>query len=457
MNSAAAAANNNNTPVGDVGRDRDGTNSSVPKEKKEIIQVVIKPEEFDLEAYANNYTGHTKIARLLFIAEHCKQLEVEAYKMATQELKKTMNSGLLKSVIEKLGDRVSLLTLGVDQAFLDSIDKKAVQTQERLELELNSHKTNLIRETIRTGQNELGDFHYNRGDLNAALKCYVRTRDYCAMPKHIIQMCLNVIKVSIELGNYAHVVNYVTKAEQTNDLTDKVTIAKLKVCAGLANLENRKYKLAARKFLETTIDLGNNYTEVVAPQDLSIYSGLCALATFDRSELKKKVIDNSAFRGFLELTPELRELINDFYASKYASCLKTLDKMKASIQLDIHLHEHVESLYQKIRSKALVQYFSPFSSIDLNIMADSFNTSVAGLEKELSRLIVDGSISARIDSHNKRLYARTTEQRSTTFEKSIQMGEEYQDNLKSMLLRVNLLRNDFTVKPNRNRDDRDKK
>lgn len=82
------------------------------------------------------------------------------------------------------------------------------------------------------GHNDLGDFHYERGDLNAALKCYVRTRDYCTTSKHIISMCLNVIKVSIEMGNFAHVINYVNKAEQTPDLQDPVVIAKLKVCAG---------------------------------------------------------------------------------------------------------------------------------------------------------------------------------------------------------------------------------
>jgi len=327
-----------------------------------------------------------------------------------------------------------------------------------LELELNTHKTNLIKESIRVGHNELGDFFYNRGDLNSALKCYVKSRDYSTTSKHIIQMCLNVIRVAIEMGNYSHVVNYVSKAEQTDAFGangDKVIIAKFKVCSGLANLENKKYKLAARKLLETTIDIGNNFSEVIAAQDIATYGALCALASFDRQELKKKVIDNLTFRPFLELTPEIRELINDFYASRYASCLKYLDKLKPSVQLDLHLHEHVESLYQKIRNKALVQYFSPFSSIDLKTMADSFNTSVSGLEKELTRLIMDDTIQARIDSHNKRLYAKQSDQRTSTFDKSLQMGQEYQDNTKSMLLRMNLLRNDFQVKPHR--VDRDKK
>jgi len=426
------------------------------RKKKEIVQVVINPEDFDLDGYINNYTGHTKIARLIFIAEHCKALEIDAFKAAIDELKQTMNTPLYKGVVEKVGERFGI---PLDAQWIDSTDKKATAQQERLELELNGYKTNLIKESIRMGHNDLGDFHYSRGDLNAALKCYVRTRDYCTTSKHIIQMCLNVIKVSIELGNYAHVVNYVAKAEQTPDLTDKVVVAKLKVCAGMANLENRKYKMAARKLLETTIDLNNSFTEVLAPQDVAMYGGLCALATFDRADLKKKVIDNPSFRNFLELTPELREIINDFYASRYATCLKYLDKIKPKLQLDIHLHEHVDPLYQKIRNKALIQYFSPFSSIDLNTMAGAFNTTVAGLEKELSRLIMDGSIQARIDSHNKRLYARTTDQRSATFEKTINMGEEYQDNTQSLLLRVNLLRNDFVVKPPRRgeRDEREKK
>jgi len=314
-----------------------------------------------------------------------------------------------------------------------------------------------VKESIRMGHNDLGDFHYERGDLNAALKCYVRTRDYCTTSKHIISMCLNVIKVSIEMGNFAHVINYVNKAEQTPDLQDPVVIAKLKVCAGLAHLENRKYKVAARKFLETTFDLGNNFTEVIAPQDVAIYGGLCALAMFDRAELKSKVIDNSAFKNFLELVPQVREMINDFYGSRYASCLNYLQQLKPDLLLDLHLHDHVASLYQKIRSKAIVQYFSPFISVDLNTMAVAFNTDVLGLEKELSGLIMEGSIEARIDSHNKILFARTTNQRSSTFERALKMGDDYQRNTKAMLLRVNLMRNDFIVRPPRSeREEREK-
>lgn len=97
------------------------------------------------------------------------------------------------------------------------------------------------------GYNDFGDFYYAHGQLGEALKNYVRTRDYCTTAKHIIHMCLNVILASIEMGQFTHVLSYVTKAEQAHDSLDNAIAAKLCCAAGLAHLEAKKYKLAARK------------------------------------------------------------------------------------------------------------------------------------------------------------------------------------------------------------------
>ena len=48
-----------------------------------------------------------------------------------------------------------------------------------------------------------------------------------------------------------------------------------------------------------------------------------------------------------------------------------------------------------------LQYFSPYSSVVLQRMATAFNTTIASLEDELTQLILDGQISARIDSNAK--------------------------------------------------------
>jgi COP9 signalosome complex subunit 1 len=334
-----------------------------------------------------------------------------------------------------------------DDKWVESVEKRAQQKLEKLEQELNTYKANLIKESIRMGHNDLGDFHYDCGSLNEALKCYIRTRDYCQTPKHILDMCLHVIKVSIEMSTYVHVTNHVTKGENTADASaDPIILAKLKCAAALAHIENNKYKMAARKFLDTSFEMANNYTEVLVPEDIAVYGGLCALATFDRKDLKAKVIDNAQFKNFLELVPHLRELVNDFYCSRYASCLKYLADMRADLELDIHLHDHVEPLYEQIRCKALVQYFSPFISVDLNKMAAAFNTDLEALEAELAQLIMKDDIQARIDSHKKILVAQHADLRNQTFSKALQVGHDYVRDTKALILRINLMRNNFVGK-----------
>ncbi|XP_064867049.1 COP9 signalosome complex subunit 1-like [Oncorhynchus nerka] len=69
-------------------------------------------------------------------------------------------------------------------------------------------------------------------------------------------------------------------------------------------------------------------------------------------------------------------------------------------------------------------------------MSQSFNTTVLSLEDELTQLILEGLINARIDSHSKILYARDVDQRGHTFEKSVHMGKEFQRRAKATILRA---------------------
>ena len=123
-----------------------------------------------------------------------------------------------------------------------------------------------------------------------------------------------------------------------------------------------------------------------------------------------------------------------------------LEKLKPDLLLDLHLHDHVEALYADVRSKALIQYFSPFVTVDMKLMADAFNTPVMDLERELAKLIMAGQIPARIDSHNKVLHARHADQRTATFQKALAMGDDYVRDSMALLLRINLMRHDFVVK-----------
>jgi COP9 signalosome complex subunit 1 len=123
-------------------------------------------------------------------------------------------------------------------------------------------------------------------------------------------------------------------------------------------------------------ELGTTFNDVLAPQDVATYGALCSLASFSRPEMKTRIIDNIAFREFLELMPEVRtgtvqlrpqhpsltishaanitsscsmqrdsasqsvqvrEMVHAFYASSYATCLQQLEALRPQLALDMHL------------------------------------------------------------------------------------------------------------------------
>lgn len=131
----------------------------------------------------------------------------------------------------------------LDTAWVEATRKKALLKLEKLDTDLKNYKGNSIKESIRCargagtgvwgcvpvcahspvcrrGHDDLGDHYLDCGDLSNALKCYSRARDYCTSAKHVINMCLNVIKVSVYLQNWSHVLSYVSKAESTPEIAE---------------------------------------------------------------------------------------------------------------------------------------------------------------------------------------------------------------------------------------------
>ena len=131
--------------------------------KKESANVT-PPKDFDVDAYISSYTGHTRFRRLIFLAFRSKELETECLKKAIDELKKTQNAMYVyesilhslclrdyRELYEKVPDKIDKLgpQYALDKAWLDACDKRAAQTQERLENDLNSSRTALLKENIR--------------------------------------------------------------------------------------------------------------------------------------------------------------------------------------------------------------------------------------------------------------------------------------------------------------------
>ena len=73
----------------------------------------------------------------------------------------------------------------------------------------------------------------------------------------------------------------------------------------------------------------------------------------------------------------------------------------------------------------MVSFLYPYKSIPLKDVSTSFGANMEVTEKELANLIADNLIQAKLDSHNKILYATEEDIRENMFAKAIKLGEDY--------------------------------
>ncbi|KZF24986.1 putative COP9 signalosome subunit 1, partial [Xylona heveae TC161] len=396
----------------------------------------------DLEAYIANYEGRTRFERLLHIGRTSSYLHQEALKGAVSEAKQGKDVGRYQIAVQFLqqyspNDPDAVL----DTAWIETMSKQIKAETDRLEFQLRGYKNNLIKESIRMGNEDLGNYYHSVGELPAAFKAYSRMRDYCTTPRHIFDMCMRLVMVAIEQGNWMAVQSNIMKIRNIQQKPEEE--AKLQpflyASMGLAQLASGNYTEAATSFLQTDPSLGSQFNTVLSSNDIAVYGALCALVSMDRNGLQSKVLESSSFRNFLEIEPHLRRAISFFCNSKYSQCLEILEAYKPDYLLDIYLHRHIAKLYQEVRSKSIVQYFIPFSTVGLSSMANAFVTDEASIAEELVDMIKRGILEARIDTQNRLLTAKATNPRSGVHRSALTMAKNYERTARLRLMRMNML------------------
>ncbi len=297
------------------------------------------------------------------------------------------------------------------------------------------------------GYDDLGHHYHRVGDLSKSNKAYSTMRDYCTTNSHIIIMNMHLINVCIDQRSWFAAQNHIQRIRGTTGgpkfAEAEKNSAKLSAAHGLASMTQGSYKDAALEFLATNprmstaklddTDDEEAYTEVLTPNDVAVYGGLCALASMTREELQTKV------RNYLELEPHIRRAISHFVSGRYSRCLSILDSYKADYLLDIYLHAHLRHIYYEIRSKAIRQYFIPFSCATLAALAEAFNTDEPTIEMELTQLIKRGDLEARIDLVDRVLLAKKVDARSHVHAEALAAAKEYERTAHLRILRMAML------------------
>jgi COP9 signalosome complex subunit 1 len=312
------------------------------------------------------------------------------------------------------------------------------------------------------GNEDLGNHYYQTGDLNAASKAYSRMRDYCTTPNHITSMLFKMVNVGIERGDWMSVQANVHRLRNSLSKPDDAVKNESKISAAwaLSQMQQGSYLEAANAFLSIPADLNDQYNEVISANDIAVYGGLCALASMNRDELQRNVLESQSFRSFLELEPHIRRAIAFFCNFKFRSCLDILDAYKPDYLLDIHLQRFIPQLYKRIRTKSIEQYMLPFSRVTLSSMAKIFAPEVIGGEarptdisspfvQELVGLIQDGVLDARVDLEKGLLVSNQIDLRSEVQRTTLESLQEFNQEAHWRLLRAAVLHAGLEVKPDK--------
>lgn len=302
------------------------------------------------------------------------------------------------------------------------------------------------------GNEDLGNHYYATGDLVAAAKAYSRMREHCTAPNHIASMIFKLINVAAERGDWMGVQSNVHRLRNSPAKPEDIqkNHPKLLAALGLAQMHAKSFRDAAISFLAVDSSLSDTFNELITPNDIAVYGGLCALASMNRHELQKLVLENATFRTFLELEPHIRRAIVSFCNSKFRPCLDILENYRTDYLLDLNLQRHVPALYTQIRTKAIEQYLVPFSRVTLDSMAAIFAPEVVGGEalptglnssfvQELIRLIKDGVLDARIDLEKGVLVSNETDLRTEVQKKTLDSLSDFNKEAHMRILRAAVL------------------
>ncbi|KAL4872245.1 hypothetical protein BDV12DRAFT_152333 [Aspergillus spectabilis] len=443
-----------------IGVDPESLNGSVIASTGLFVRVD-DPPKFDLESYMANYTGRTRFNRLYLVGTCSSYLAVEALKAAITEAKSGKDVSRYLRAVQALAEVApNEAEATVDREWAERLTKVVKCETDRLEHELKGYKNNLIKESIRMGNEDLGQHYHQAGDLTSAFKAYSRMRDFCTTSSHIASMLFKIINVAIERGDWLSVQSNVHRLRGQGTKQEEQTKHQPKMSAamGLSQLHSGSYLEAANSFLSTDPSLGDSYNEVLSSNDVAVYGGLCALASMDRNELQRRVLENSSFRNFLELEPHIRRAISFFCNSKFRPCLEILEAYRADYLLDIHLQRHVQILYTRIRTKSIQQYLIPFNRVSLDSMAKMFVLGTTpnqatdsepnpAFVQELISLIQDGTLDARIDLEKLVLVSSQGDKRLELQEAALDSLDNYIREAHLRLLRANIVRAGLEVQP----------
>ena len=324
-------------------------------------------------------------------------------------------------------------TLGweVDGALKAKLEAETVKELERLD------------EAIKKAEEEEGDVEVkdmvvkkavylaNVGDVEAAKAAFGVAASKTAGSGPRMDLCFEQLRMYFSVNDWR---SYKMQLDVAWDLCNKggdwERKNKLKVYEALHLCATRQFQASAELFLNAIATF--TATEILSYEDIVFYTVVLAVVSLDRPALMEQVVDNPDILATIDTTEGLRDMLTSLTNCEYGAFFKALAQMSDRIHGDMLLYPHFRYYLKQARIVVYSQYLQSYKSVSLQNMSGVFGVSVDFLDEELSGLISEGFVAAKIDRVDWVVHTTRPDPKNAAYQHVVKMGDHVLNKLQKL-------------------------
>lgn len=356
--------------------------------------------EFDIETHVlQRYTGEARIQRLITAAYLDPELKEAALSLALVDVKQQRNVLRFREIYRVASTGTTgvcnLPAMDKDKWIAEAEDQNRLD-RESLKAKLNTAQAHLNKEAIRSAFTALSENLCTTGEMQEAFHAEMRAKDHCTTLQQTANHTTQSLALAIYARNYETIPGMVFSLERSQRQS-----AESHMAMALARLSQGSYEAAGDSFRAAAMsefppsEVSTKWeSAVLCPEDNAMYAAVLTLVA-----RRDNAIALAEHPSALETAPILREILLHFH--------KHANYHEASRLLESHVwpllrHDpyfqatsaptgktHMTEILETIRTKAIVEFWKPYSSCPLVSMQESLGETITGTIEELKTTILD--------------------------------------------------------------------
>lgn len=400
-----------------------------------------------------DYHGYMKFARLLKLIDRLgrsydleKNDELKQFACSTLFLIYEMGiKEKIYGVCEEAVNLADALNMKPEEVGFDlgTITKHAEDFKAKVEakkMEIEKAKKSQKKDIVRIEYFNLGELYYQNGQMVKAAEAYRISYCFSVNTEDLVKVSIKLGTVSIYNQNFSFGLKFVKEAvyKDIENPTNAETTNLLNTIQALLHIGNSNLHEAAACLWEMPSCTQEELSILSCEKDLAFYAVISGLLTYSRKKFKEDYYSKPYFRILLENFPDMFDLGSTYINFDFDKYFKLLNAFHSEFKQDYFMYSQIGMVMQKCKKKVMITYITPYKTVDLKEMADSFGMTIEDTERAVEELIVTNEIKCKINKYTKSLSTKTEDYKLESFKKAVRIGDEFIRGMESMLLKYHL-------------------